>query len=111
MNQFEIVYFNHLLDLISYFVVIAQVFLRSSKTVSKDFLMISLGLNEIDFQEFKAAREWTIVDNEVRFPQGTKPIHQKAHEKLEFSRMLFIIELSISSYFVEFGQILQTLAI
>jgi len=75
---------------------ISQVFIRSYKTVSKDFLMTSLGLNEGEFQEFKNTRDWTVVDNEIKFPQGAKPIHQKlVHENIDFS---------------QFGQVLQTLA-
>jgi hypothetical protein len=56
--------------------------------VSKDLLITSLGLSETEFQAFQNEREWIVTDNDVKFPQGTKPVNQKlGHEKIEFSRM------------------------
>jgi len=74
---------------------IVQVFLRSSKSVAKDFLISSLGLNEQEFQDFLASRDWAVADNQIKFPQGAIPVQKPAHEKIEFS---------------QFGQIMQSLA-
>lgn len=52
--------------------------------------MSSLGLNESDFSAFSSAREWVIADNQVKFPQSTKPTQKAVHEKIEFSRMVFL---------------------